>query len=43
MHPHSLKNSNVNLKVKTMEERVRVCPLVCIISRVEGHVGVPVE
>jgi len=38
--PHSLKDLNANLKVKTMEEeRVGVCSLVCNTSRVKECVG----
>jgi hypothetical protein len=40
--PHSLKNSNANLKVKTMEEeRIGVRSLARNILGVEGHVGDP--
>jgi hypothetical protein len=35
---HSLKDSNVSLKVKTSEEGVEVCFLTRNISRVEGCV-----
>jgi len=36
--PHSLKDSNVNPKVETMEEKgVGVHSLVCSISEVEGR------
>jgi hypothetical protein len=34
--PNSLKDSNVNLKVKTMKERIGVCSLVCNVSKVGG-------
>jgi hypothetical protein len=34
--PHSLKDSNVNLKVKTTEEGVGVHSLACSILGVEG-------
>ncbi len=38
--PNSLKNSNVNLKVKIVEEkRVGVHSLIRNTSRVRGHVG----
>jgi hypothetical protein len=37
--PHSLKNSNVNLKVKTKKKGVGVCSLTCNISGVERCVG----
>ncbi len=37
--PHSLKDSNVNSKVKITKEGVGVCSLTCNTSRVEGHVG----
>jgi hypothetical protein len=39
--PHSLKNSNANLKMKMMEEGVGVRSLTHNTSRVEGRVGVP--
>jgi len=43
MHPpHSLKDSNANLKVKTTrEEGVEVCSLAHNISMVEGHARAP--
>jgi hypothetical protein len=37
--PHSLKDSNASLKMKTTKERVRVCSLAYNISGVEGRVG----
>jgi hypothetical protein len=38
--PHSLKYSNANPKVETIEEeKVEVCFLVHNTSRVKGHVG----
>ncbi len=40
--PHSLKDSNVSLKVKrTEKERIEICSLIRNTSRVEGHVGAP--
>jgi hypothetical protein len=37
-----LKDSNVNLKVKTEEEeKIGLCSLACNTSRVEGHVKAP--
>jgi len=38
--PHSLKDSNVSIKMKTTEKGFGVCSLVCSISRVKGCVGV---
>ncbi len=38
--PHSLKDSNASLKVKTMEG-VKVCSLTCNILGVEGYVIAP--
>jgi hypothetical protein len=37
--PHSLKNSNVNPKVKTKKKGVGVCSLACSTSKVERCVG----
>jgi hypothetical protein len=37
--PHSLKDSNANLKVKTMKEGVGVCSLAHSILGVKGRVG----
>jgi hypothetical protein len=38
--PHSLKDSNANLKVKTTkEERFGAHSLVCSISKIERHAG----
>ncbi len=37
--PHSLKNSNASLKMKTTKEGIGVHSLICNTSRVEGHVG----
>jgi hypothetical protein len=37
--PHSLKNSNVNLKVKAIGKKVRVSFLICNTSGVKGHAG----
>jgi hypothetical protein len=37
---HSLKDSNVSLKMKRMKERVGVCSLAHTTSKVEGHIGV---
>jgi hypothetical protein len=40
--PHSLKDSNVNLKMNTTgKERVEVRSLVCSTSGIEGHVRTP--
>ncbi len=39
--PHSLKDSNVSLKLKTMEKEVEVRSLACSISGVKGHFGAP--
>jgi hypothetical protein len=40
--PHSLKDSNASLKMKTTEkERVKVHSLVRNTSKVEGHVRAP--
>ncbi len=40
--PHSLKNSNASLKVKTLKEkRVGVHFLTRNTSKVEGHAGTP--
>jgi hypothetical protein len=36
--PHFLKDSNVNLKVKTTKKRVAVCFVTCNISMVKGCV-----
>jgi len=38
--PHSLKDSNVKLKVKTTKKGVGVCFVTCNISMVEGCAGV---
>jgi len=40
-NPHSLKDSNVNLKVKVVEEGVGVRSLICSASRVEWHARIP--
>jgi len=37
--PHSLKNSNVSLKVKTSKEKIEVCSLAHITLGEEGHAG----
>jgi len=39
--PHSLKDSNVSLKMKTTKEGIEVRSLAYNISKVEGFVGAP--
>ncbi len=39
--PHSLKNSNASLKVKTTEKGIGVCSIVCNTSGIEGCARAP--